>query len=70
MKIQAIQKEFTMNIYDKNAEILAKKRMPAFCVCKNPPKLELNEFGNCSFCRLMKKRQKQKERKRLLSKKR
>ena len=48
-----------MNIYDKNSQILAKKRMPAFCVCKVKP----IEYGNCSFCRLMLRRCKQKQKK-------
>ena len=49
-----------MNIYDKGAEILAKRQLPAFCYC-NPEPVE--NFGSC--CRLMKRRAKLKAKKKL-----
>ena len=49
-----------MNIYDKSAEILAKRRLPAICTC-NPEPVE--EFGSCTYCLLMKRRAKMKAKK-------
>ena len=47
-----------MNIYDKSAEILAKKGLPAFCICNPEP---VDKFGS----RLMKRRAKLKAKKKM-----
>ena len=48
-----------MEIYTKDAEILAKKGLPAFCHCPDNPL----EIKSCGYCKYMAKKLKSKEKK-------